>query len=319
MALLYLAAPFIVAALLSVPYQCLPNSLGMMTQPFAFDLKNFWLQQCYIGGAISTAVLLGYWLTKTLSRKYKIAYFALFFVTFPITYFVGFILFLPFYVRNMILLLRGEYAPSKKQKQADDEHADQGIVCLPKGSSLWKIPVFSAALIILIAVVVVSMRAINGPQKKIVSSDTPEQAYSSYFGAVPWQIIEDEEGLVYAVGISPKKRLHCGIIQQEDSGAWKLAEDLSGQLDNTTTDMALSPFNPTVVQVYKSTKYKKDIVFVIKALFFSQDISTLGNEPYDSNDSIFYSKTVHEPFRGEIYYYWAITDCEKPGYEIKAW
>ena len=187
------------------------------------------------------------------------------------------------YVLNLVALLRGQY-PVRPWR-----------LSLPQ-------VILPAAL--LLAIFLISSAAdqaqLTGP------ASTPEQALLPRAkGPQVLAKLPQEDGSLLLISFGA-----CGVVE-ETPGGWVLREAYKATLQHVTDGE-----NGAHAYTHRSQTGDTDAVVVWKGAFPGDDTGWAERPPRDSAGSVFTAVTEENAFVTE-YYYYALTDADAPGYELR--
>ena len=278
-------APILAALLLLIPMAEAGNPF-VYVDPFMDTAANrpiFLALGAWMGFALCTWIVLVRWIVERIRQdgKPNKGFRA---VAFTLLMWIPAALGAPvIYVLNLVALLRGQY-PVRPWR-----------LSLPQ-------VILPAAL--LLAIFLISSAAdqaqLTGP------ASTPEQALLPR--AKDPQVLAklpQEDGSLLLISFGA-----CGVVEETPEG-WVLREAYKATLQHVTDGE-----NGAHAYTHRSQTGDTDVVVVWKVAFPGDDTGRAERPPRDSAGSVFTAVTEENAFVTE-YYYYALTDADAPGYELR--
>lgn len=285
-AVLYAVVAPILAALLMLIPLAEPGNPFVQVDPFMDVAANrpiFLALAAWMGFALCTWIVLVRWIVERIRQDGK-PNKGIRAVAFALLMWIPAALGAPvIYVLNLIALLRGQY-PVRPWRLSLPQ------VILPAALLLAIFLISSAA----------NQAQLTGP------APTPEQALQPR--AKNPQVLAklpQEDGSLLLISFGA-----CGVVEETPEG-WVLREAYKATLQHVTDGE-----NGAHAYTHRSQTGDTDVVVVWKAAFPGDDTGRAERPPRDSAGSVFTAVTEENAFVTE-YYYYALTDVDAPGYELR--
>ena len=284
MAVCYLIIPMLLTSIY------LSISIQSMKIP-ADEIFRTVLMCVFIPGGVYTAFLLARELTKSVTKSVKICYYALFFVSFPLTLLCGVLLYLPLYCWNAVLLIRGAYPSASKGGYSS-------------------ILVWCSMMLVLTAILVPAKMLFDSVRMSI-TQPSPEKAFDGYYPGGTIIGVESEGNSRYILGKDRDGMLVCCQIVPEANG-WKIREVMH------SSQLGSAHYDTFEVNVFRGAHSDKEMIVLEKFIFFNDDLEKLGEYTFDTVQSVF-SESEEKNAVGTNYFYWALVECDQDGYKVTGW